>query len=126
MPVQIREDALLVTERALGADQSGRFVLVVDSENQVEKRNLRTGQNIDGLLVIEEGLRPGERVIVRGMQRARPSAPVDPQVVDMEAFATSALRAAAEAETKSESEDAAVDTNDETAKPDAATSAVSE
>jgi membrane fusion protein (multidrug efflux system) len=119
MPVQIREDALLVTERALGADQSGRFVLVVDSENQVEKRNLRTGQNIDGLLVIEEGLRPGERVIVRGMQRARPSAPVDPQVVDMEAFATSALRAAAEAETKSESEDAAVDTNDETAKPGA-------
>jgi RND family efflux transporter MFP subunit len=123
MPVQIREDALLVTERALGADQSGRFVLVVDSENQVEKRNLRTGQNIDGLLVIEEGLRPGERVIVRGMQRARPSAPVDPQVVDMEAFATSALRAAAEAET--ESEDAAADTNDETAEPDAATEAAS-
>jgi RND family efflux transporter MFP subunit len=99
MPVQQRENALLVTERALGADQSGRFLLIVNSENMVEKRNVRIGQNIDGLLVIEEGLRPGEPIVVRGMQRARPGAPVEPQMVEMEAFSASALRAAAEAKT---------------------------
>ena len=97
MPVQQRENALLVTERAVGADQGGRYVLVVVDDNVVEKRAVRMGQNIDGLLVVEEGLQAGERVVVKGLQRARPGAPVDPQPIEMESFTTSAIRAAAEA-----------------------------
>jgi len=95
MPVQQRENALLVTERAVGADQGGRYVLVVVDDNVVEKRTVRMGQNVDGLLVVEEGLQAGERVVVKGMQRARPGAPVDPQPIEMESFTTSAIRAAA-------------------------------
>jgi RND family efflux transporter MFP subunit len=93
MPVQIRKDALLVTERALGADQGGRYVLVVTGDGQVEKRVVRTGQRQDGLIIIEEGLKPGERVVVKGLQRARPGAPVNAEEIEMAALTTSALRA---------------------------------
>ena len=92
MPIQERKGALLVTERALGADQSGRYLLIVNSENEVEKRVIRTGQNVDGLVVIEEGLEPGEKVVVKGLQRARPGANVDPETGDMAAFKISSLR----------------------------------
>ena len=101
MPVREREGALLVTERAVGADQGGRYLLVVNDENEVEKRTVRVGQNVDGLLVIKEGLQPGERVVVQGVQRARPGAPVDPEEVDMASFKTSVMRAAAEADMES-------------------------
>ena len=97
MPVREQEGALLVTERAVGADQGGRYLLVVNDQNEVEKRPVRTGQNVDGLLVIEEGLNPGERVVVNGIQRARPGAPVEPEEIDMASFKTSVMRAAAEA-----------------------------
>ncbi len=96
MPVQIRKDALLVTERAVGADQGGRYVLVVTGDGQVEKRAVRTGQRQDGLIVIEEGLKPGERVVVKGLQRARPGAPVNAEEIEMAALTTSALRADAQ------------------------------
>ena len=82
-PIQQREKALLVTERAIGADQGGRYLLVVNSEKVVEKRPIRMGQLIDGLRVIEEGVQAGEWVIVNGVQRARPGAKVDPEKSDM-------------------------------------------
>ncbi|MDJ0949049.1 MAG: efflux RND transporter periplasmic adaptor subunit [Alphaproteobacteria bacterium] len=97
MPVQERPDALLVTERAIGADQTGRYLLVANSENVVEKRPVRLGALVDGLQVIEEGLRPDDRVIVSGVQRARTGAKVEPKEVDMASFTTTALREAAEA-----------------------------
>ena len=82
-PIQQREKALLVTEWAIGADQGGRYLLVVNSEKVVEKRPIRMGQLIDGLRVIEEGVQAGEWVIVNGVQRARPGAKVDPEKSDM-------------------------------------------
>jgi len=97
MPIDERENALLVSERAIGADQSGRYLLAVNSENVVEKRLIRMGQLVDGLAVIEEGLRPGEWVVVNGLQRARPGAKVDPEQTDMASLKASALRAAEEA-----------------------------
>ncbi len=97
MPVEKRENALLVTERAIGSDQSGRFLLAVNSENVVEKRPIRMGQLVDGLRVIEEGLQPDDRVVVNGIQRARPGAKVDPEQTDMNTLTASALKAAAEA-----------------------------
>ncbi len=100
MPIDRRSNALLVTERAIGADQGGRYLLAVDSRNVVEKRLVRMGQLVDGLRVIEEGLRPGEWVVVNGLQRARPGAKVDPERVDMASLTASALKAAAEASKK--------------------------
>ena len=97
MPIKKRTDALLVSERAIGADQSGRYVLAVNSQNVVEKRPTLTGQLVEGLRVIEEGLRPGEWVVVNGLQRARPGAKVDPERIDMDSLTTSALKAAADA-----------------------------
>jgi RND family efflux transporter MFP subunit len=98
MPVDTREKALLVTERAIGSDQSGRYLLAVNSENVVEKKPIRMGRLVDGLRVIEEGLQLDERVVVNGIQRARPGAKVDPEQTDMKSLTASALKAAAEKE----------------------------
>jgi RND family efflux transporter MFP subunit len=95
MPIAERADLPLVTERAIGSDQSGQYVLVVNQENVVEKRNVRLGQLIDGLRVIEDGVESGERIVVNGIQRARPGATIDPEMADMTAFTASAMRAAA-------------------------------
>ena len=95
LPVDKRADMLLVSERAIGADQGGRFLLVANSDNVIEKRNIRQGQLSDGMRVIEEGLVPGEWVVVRGLQRARPGSKVEPEKTDMSKLTVSAMRAAA-------------------------------
>src|SRR5262249_55573615 len=77
-PIGVHEGALLVRERAIGADQTGRYVLVVDSDNKVERRPVKLGVLDKGMRVIEEGLRPDERVIVKGLQRAIPGSKVHP------------------------------------------------
>ncbi len=82
-PRDQRENALLVTERALGADQQGRYLLVVNADEVVEHRSVTVGASVDGLRVIEEGLRPGEWVVINGLQRARPGAKVNPTRADM-------------------------------------------
>ena len=97
MPIDKRDNALLVTDRAIGADQGGNYLLAVTNDNTVEKRPIRLGQLIDGLRVIEEGLQPGESVIVKGVQRARPGAKVDPEQIDMKTLTASAIKAAAKA-----------------------------
>ncbi len=99
MPIQERAGALLVSERAIGSDQEGRYLLVVNSDKVVEKRPVRTGQLEDGLQVIEAGLEPGEWVVVNGLQRARQGATVAPEEIEMTSFIISALRAAAPART---------------------------
>jgi RND family efflux transporter MFP subunit len=100
MPIDERENALLVSERAIGSDQGGRFILTVNSENVVEKRPIRQGQLVDGLRVIEEGLQPGEPVVVKGLQRARPGGKVDPEKIEMKTLTISAVRAQAAARQK--------------------------
>ncbi len=95
MPIAQRQDMFLVSERAIGSDQSGRFVLVVGEDDVVEKRNVRVGQLIDGLNVIEDGVQGGDRIVVRGLQRARPQATVEPEAVDMASLKASAAQEAA-------------------------------
>jgi len=97
MPIDKRENALLVSERAIGADQGGNYLLSVNSDNVVEKKPIRMGQLVDGLRVIEEGLLPGERVIVKGLQRARTGGKVDPEKIDMKTLTVSASKAATKA-----------------------------
>jgi RND family efflux transporter MFP subunit len=107
MPVDKREKALMVTERAIGADQGGNYLLTVNSDNVVEMKPIRMGQLVDGLRVIEEGLQHGERVIVQGVQRARPGGKVDPEKIDMKTLTASAINAAAEAKRETAKTDAA-------------------
>ncbi|MCY3024605.1 MAG: efflux RND transporter periplasmic adaptor subunit [Planctomycetota bacterium] len=72
-------DALVITERALGTDQSGMFVLVVDQKNMVEYRPVKVGPKADGgMVVVEAGLKPDDHVVVKGLQRARPGREVSP------------------------------------------------
>jgi multidrug efflux system membrane fusion protein len=79
-------NAVLVADRAIGTDQSKRFVLVVGAENKAEYREVRIGRLADdGLRVIESGLKPGELIVVNGLQRVRPGAPITPQTVPMTA-----------------------------------------
>jgi RND family efflux transporter MFP subunit len=73
-------DALLVPEVALGSDQSGRYVLIVDADNVVEQRKVEIGPAVEGLRVIENGLKAEDRVVVAGILRAIPGQKVDPQV----------------------------------------------
>jgi multidrug efflux system membrane fusion protein len=77
--------AVLVAERAIGTDQSKRFVLVVNGDNKAEYREVRVGRVIEGLRVIESGLQAGEVIVVNGLQRVRPGAPVTPQPAQMAA-----------------------------------------
>ncbi|MCH7686114.1 MAG: hypothetical protein IH899_05440 [Planctomycetes bacterium] len=59
-------------------DLGGKYVLVVDEQNVVDKRLVQLGQLVDGMRVVTEGLQPDERYIVKGIQRARPGFPVEP------------------------------------------------
>jgi RND family efflux transporter MFP subunit len=100
LPIAKRPDMPLVSDRAINSDQSGRYLLIVNNENVVEKPNVRLGQLVDGLRVIEDGLRKDDWVIVNGIQRARPGGKVDPQEIDMASLTASALRKAASTEKK--------------------------
>ncbi len=74
--------AMLVPERALGTDQSGRYVFVVDAENRVQYRPVKTGVSMEGLRVIEGPLQISDKVIVEGLLRARPGAKVVPLIAE--------------------------------------------
>jgi RND family efflux transporter MFP subunit len=75
--------ALLVTERAIDTDQGRKIVYVVNDKNEVVSRPISLGALHDGLRVIEEGVQPGERVIVNGLLQVRPGIIVEPKLVDM-------------------------------------------
>ncbi|HWV42393.1 efflux RND transporter periplasmic adaptor subunit [Pseudorhodoplanes sp.] len=78
------EPALAVSERAIGTDQDKKYVLVVDGDNKAAYREVALGPAIDGLRVVTSGLKSGERIVVNGLQRVRPGAVVEPQMVSME------------------------------------------
>ncbi|MCW5698642.1 MAG: efflux RND transporter periplasmic adaptor subunit [Rhodospirillales bacterium] len=69
--------ALVVPRVALQADQAGAFVLVVSGENKAEIRRIKMGDSQEGNIVVENGLKEGERVIVEGAQKVRPGQVVE-------------------------------------------------
>lgn len=79
VPLAQQADALLVPDVALGADQSGRYLLVVGKDNIVEQRKVEIGQLEGTLRVIEKGISPTDQVIVSGLLRAIPGQKVNPQ-----------------------------------------------
>lgn len=74
-PVQ----AITVPRAAVAQDQQGFFVFVVGENNQAQRRNIRLGRSTAEVAVIEQGVNEGDRVVVDGIQRVRPGAPVTPQ-----------------------------------------------
>lgn len=84
VPLDQQNDALLVPDVALGSDQGGRYVLVVNTENVVEQRKVRVGPTDGDLRVIESGLKTDDRVVVAGLLRAIPGQKVDPQLQKIE------------------------------------------
>jgi membrane fusion protein (multidrug efflux system) len=70
--------AIVVPESAVAIDQTGPYLFVVNDKNVVELRRVRTGVSRDGLLVIDQGLKAGEKVIVQGQQKVRAGMTVTP------------------------------------------------
>jgi RND family efflux transporter MFP subunit len=79
VPVAQQQQAILVPQVAVGFDQQGFYVLVVDDKNLVERRGVTLGTQVDDLRVVEEGLKSDEWVVVNGLLRAMPGRPVTPQ-----------------------------------------------
>jgi RND family efflux transporter MFP subunit len=71
------QPALLVPDVAIGSDQGGRYVLVVNKDSVVEQRKVEPGQLVGDLRVIESGLAEDDRVVVGGIMRAIPGEKVD-------------------------------------------------
>ena len=82
LPVGAPEPSLLVSERAIGTDQSQKFVLTVASDNTVAYRPVKLGPVVEGKRIVRDGLHPGDRVIVNGLQRVRPGMTVTAELAD--------------------------------------------
>jgi RND family efflux transporter MFP subunit len=78
VPVEQRA-AFLVPEVAIGHDQQGSYLFVVNEKNVVERRSVKTGPAVDSLRAIDEGLKGTERVLVNGLLRAAPGRHVTPE-----------------------------------------------
>jgi len=72
----VRKDALLVPQRSVSEVQGKYMVAVVGADNKVDIRPVKAAERVDNLWVILEGLQPGERVVVEGIQKVRPGMPV--------------------------------------------------
>ena len=82
VPIGTIDNALLITDRALGIDQQGHYALVVNQDDVVEQRPVQIGALIDGMRVIEQGVSADDRVVVEGIQRAIPGSKVVPQSLE--------------------------------------------
>ncbi len=83
VPTSPPYQALLVNPEAVGTDQDLRYLFVVDETSKVVRHNVKLGTLQDGLQVVTEGLKPGERVIVKGIQRVQQGATINPKLVPM-------------------------------------------
>jgi RND family efflux transporter MFP subunit len=79
IPSLTEMEVLKVHEKAIGTDLGGKFVLVVDDDDIVERRYVKLGQQYDDMRVIEDGIDEDDRYIYKGIQRARPGLPVTPE-----------------------------------------------
>jgi multidrug efflux system membrane fusion protein len=75
--------AVMIGDSAIGTDQDKKYVLVVTPQGRAEYREVQLGNQQDGLRVITKGLKPGERIVVNGLQRVRPGEPVKVNAVQM-------------------------------------------
>ena len=80
-----QKDALLINEQAVLTDQDRRYVYIVGDKNSAERRDVKVGPKVEGLTVVESGLKSGDKVIINGMRKIFfPGQPVNPHVVPMD------------------------------------------
>lgn len=80
LPIGNPRSALLVPEKAIGTDQGQKFLYLVNEKDEVERRNVRVGQQYGPLRVIEDQvLKPSDRIIMEGLLRVRPGVKVNPK-----------------------------------------------
>jgi RND family efflux transporter MFP subunit len=90
VPLLEQPDMLLVPDRAIGSDQSGRYVLVAGKDDVVEQRTVEIGQLVGELRVIASGIKPDDRVVVSGLLTAVPGQKIEPQMRDVGTVAADA------------------------------------
>ncbi|NEV62273.1 efflux RND transporter periplasmic adaptor subunit [Thiorhodococcus minor] len=73
-------DKVLVPQAAVLTDQAGFYVLLVNKDDKVESRRIQTGQRFGASWVVEKGLKPGERIVLYGIQKVRPGLSVKPEL----------------------------------------------
>ena len=83
IPIAQRDKALLTRNDAIGTSQEGSYVLVVGTDNVVQRKIVKAGQRQGQLRIIESGLDPGDWVVTGGVQKAFPGAKVEPQRTDL-------------------------------------------
>ena len=93
------QQALVINERAIGTDQDKKFVMVIDAENKAAYREVKLGESSEGLRMITNGLKAGERIVVNGLQRVRPGSVVAPTLVSMDGSTERSASAASEEKT---------------------------
>jgi RND family efflux transporter MFP subunit len=79
------QERFLVPDVAIGADQGGRYLLVLNADNVVEQRKIEAGQHVGSMRVILQGLKPDDRVVVDGLLRAIPGQKVVPKLETLKA-----------------------------------------
>jgi RND family efflux transporter MFP subunit len=79
VPIGRPQEKLLIPETAVLTEQRGPYVLVVDSNDTVHHRSIKVGATHNGEVIVEEGLKADERIVVNGIQHARPGGKVQPE-----------------------------------------------
>ena len=77
-------DAVMVPERAIGTDQTKKFVYVVAADGKPQFREVKPGALFEGMRVVQGGVKPGENVVVDGLQRVMPGVALTPQVLKVD------------------------------------------
>ncbi len=81
----VASKAVLTPDRAIGTDQTKRYVFVVGPDKTAQFREVQLGTLVGGMRVVTGGLKAGELVVVNGLQRVRPGAPLNAQVLEVDA-----------------------------------------
>lgn len=77
--------SILISDRAVGTEQNKKYVLVVGEGNATERRYIKLGGTAEGLRIVEEGLKAGDKIVVSGLQRVMmPNQPVIPEMIQMD------------------------------------------
>lgn len=84
LPISAPRPTLLISERAVGTDQSQKFVLAIGENNTVVYRPVKLGSVVEGKRIVRDGLRPGDQIVVNGLQRIRPGMTVSPEIAQTE------------------------------------------
>ena len=90
------EEAIAISERAIGTDQDKKYVMVVSADNKATYRQIEIGRSLDGLRVVTAGLKSGDRIVVNGLQHVRPGSLLAPELVSMNGRSTAQTDTAAE------------------------------